>query len=204
MGRPMGGDWHAIPNFVDPARFTFVPSVPADAPLVFLSRIEATKGPDLAIAISRACGRRLILAGNRATEGPQREFWERKIAPQLGRDGVEWIGEVDDARKNEVLGRAAALLVPIQWEEPFGIVFAEALACGTPVLTCRRGALPEIIDPGRTGFFIETRDQGVEAVSRLGQLDRAACRRVAEERFSVGVCSAMYLDLYKDAQARAA
>jgi glycosyltransferase involved in cell wall biosynthesis len=204
MGRPMGGDWHAIPNFVEPDKLTFVPRVPADAPLVFLSRIESTKGPDLAIAIARASGRHLILAGNHAAEGPQREYWDRHIAPELGRGDVEWIGEVDDTRKNDLLGRAAALLVPIQWEEPFGIVFAEALACGTPVLTCPRGALPEIVDPGSTGFFIETREQGVAAVGRIGELDRFACRRAAEERFSVKICAAMYLDLYRGALARAA
>jgi len=204
MGRPMGGDWHAIPNFVDPDRYTFVPRVADDAPLVFLSRIEANKGPDLAIAIARACGRRLILAGNRGTDGPHLEFWDRQIAPELGKNGIEWVGEIDDVRKNDLLGRAAALLVPIQWEEPFGIVFAEALACGTPVLTCRRGALPEIIDPGRTGFFIGTREEGVAAVGRIRELDRAACRRAVEQRFSVGVCGDMYIDLYRSALKRAA
>jgi glycosyltransferase involved in cell wall biosynthesis len=203
LGRPMGGEWHAIPNFIDPAKFTFVPSVPGDAPLVFLSRIESTKGPDLAIAIARASGCRLILAGNRAESGPQRDYWDKHIAPQIGHGGVEWVGEVDDVRKNELLGRAAALLVPIQWDEPFGIVFAEALACGTPVLTCRRGALPEIIDPGRTGLFIQTLEEGVAATGRIGQLDRHACRKVAEEKFSIGVCAKMYLDAYAAAKSRA-
>jgi glycosyltransferase involved in cell wall biosynthesis len=204
MGRPRGGAWHVIPNFVDPGKYTFVSRVPADAPLVFLSRIESNKGPDLAIAISRACGRRLILAGNRASDGPQREYWDREIAPHLDRDRIEWIGEIDDVRKNDLLGQAAALLVPIQWDEPFGIVFAEALACGTPVLTCRRGALPEIIEPGVTGLFLATRDEGVVAVGRINELDRGECRSVAEKRFSVGVCGAKYLDLCSEAITRAA
>jgi len=198
MGRRSGGDWRAIPNFVELEKFTFVQSVASDAPLVFLSRIESIKGPDVAIDIARASGRRLILAGNRAEAGPERAFWEKRIAGRIGRDGVEWIGEVDDARKNELLGRAAALLVPIQWDEPFGIVFAEALAAGTPVITCARGATPEIVEPGRTGFFVSDTASGAEAVGRLGQIDRLACRRAAESRFSREVCARRYMDLYKE------
>jgi len=197
QGRRAGGTWRAVHNFVEPEQFTFAANVPPDAPLVFLSRIESIKGADLAIAIARAAGRRLVLAGNHATAGAERAFWDSKIAPQLGREGVEWIGEVNNAQKNELLGQAAALLVPIQWDEPFGIVFAEALACGTPVLTCARGATPEIVEPGTTGFFLNTVEEGTTAVQRLGMLDRAACRRAAEERFSVRVCASAYLDLYR-------
>jgi glycosyltransferase involved in cell wall biosynthesis len=197
MGRPQGGQWSAIPNFVELDKLTFVPRVPADAPLVFLSRIENIKGPDLAIAIARRAGRRLLIAGNHATSGPQAEFFRREVEPHLGRDGVEWIGEVDDTRKNELLGRAAAMIVPIRWNEPFGIVFPEALACGAPIITCARGALPEIVQPGRTGFFITGEDDGVAAVRRLGELDRMACRRDAEQRFSLGVVAPRYLELYR-------
>jgi glycosyltransferase involved in cell wall biosynthesis len=198
MGRASGGSWTAIPNFVEVDRFRFVPTVPPDAPLVFLSRIESIKGPDLAIAIARAAGRRLILAGNRAETGAGREFWDREIQPHLGRDGVEWIGEVDDARKDELLGKAAALLLPIRWNEPFGIVFPEAFAAGTPVIACPRGAVPEIVEDGRTGFHIATVEDGVRAVGRLSQIDRSACRRSAEERFSLPVCAEKYLNLYQD------
>jgi glycosyltransferase involved in cell wall biosynthesis len=198
MGRPSGGEWRTVHNFVELDRLTFVPRVPADAPLVFLSRIESIKGPDMAIDIARASGRRLILAGNRAAAGPERDFWERRIAGRIGRDGVEWVGEVNDAQKNELLGRAAALVVPIQWDEPFGIVFAEALAAGTPVITCARGAAPEIVDPGTTGFFVADAKGGAEAVSRLGQIDRIACRRSAEARFSLEVCAGRYVDIYEE------
>lgn len=197
MGRPQGGDWTAIPNFVELEKFTFVPQVPADAPLVFLSRVDDIKGPDLAIAIARRAGRRLLIAGNHATTGPQADFFRREVEPHLGRDGVEWIGEVDDTRKNELLGRAAAMIVPIRWNEPFGIVFPEALACGTPVITCARGALPEIIEEGRTGFFITGVDDGVAAVQRLAELDRTACRGAAEERFSLATVAPHYLDVYR-------
>ena len=198
QGRPGGGDWRAIPNFVDLAKIDYVPHVPADAPLVFLSRVESIKGPELAIEIARRSGRRLLVAGNRPTSGDEAAFFETKVAPHLGSDGIEWIGEVGDVRKNELLGRAAAMIVPIQWDEPFGIVFAESLAAGTPVITCARGALPEIVEPGLTGFFIKTIDEGVEAVGRLATLDRAACRRSAETDFSLTVCADQYLALYQE------
>jgi glycosyltransferase involved in cell wall biosynthesis len=198
MGRPAGGVWDAIPNFVETAKIDFVPHVPNDAPLVFLSRVESIKGPDVAIAVARASGRRLVIAGNHATDGAEGVFWNEQIAPHLGQDGIEYVGPVNDAEKYQLLGGAAALIVPIRWDEPFGIVFPEALAAGTPVISCARGALPEIIDPGRTGFFMKTVDEGVDAVRRLSDINRAACRRIAEERFTVITCANRYLELYRD------
>jgi glycosyltransferase involved in cell wall biosynthesis len=198
LGRRAGGDWVAIPNFTDVEKIVFVPQVARDAPLVFLSRIELMKGPDLAIAIARAAGRRLILAGNRADRGSERNYWERAIAPHLGRDGIEYIGEVDDEQKAALLGSAAALLVPVQWDEPFGIVFVEALAAGTPVISCSRGALPEIIEHGRTGFLIQSIADGMDAVRQLPSLNRTACRQAAATRFDSRQCAARYLALYRD------
>lgn len=196
LGRPSGGTWLAIHNFIEPEKITFVPNVSDDAPLLFLSRVESVKGPDLAIAIARASGRRLIIAGNHAERGREREYWDARIAPHLGHDGVEYVGEVDDGQKNALLGCAAALVVPIQWDEPFGIVFAEALAAGTPVISCARGALPEIIQPGKTGFFIRSVAEGIAAVQRLPALDRAFCRTEVVNRFSLSVCAEKYLALY--------
>jgi glycosyltransferase involved in cell wall biosynthesis len=196
-GRRAGGLWQAIPNFVDTDRLTFRAAVAADAPLVFLSRVESIKGAALAIAIARRAGARLLIAGNHADSGPEADYWRRRIAPEIGRDGVEYVGPVDDVQKNELLGRARAMLVPIQWNEPFGIVFAEALACGTPVISCPRGALPEIVRNGREGFLIETMEQGADAVHRLGEVDRAACRDRAERHFSVNAVVGRYVELYR-------
>jgi glycosyltransferase involved in cell wall biosynthesis len=198
MGRASGGNWRCIPNFIEPERIKFVSSVPLDAPLVFLSRIESIKGPDIAIEIAKASGRRLILAGNRAEKGPEKDFWDNRIAGQIGRDGIEWVGEVNDSQKNELLGQAAALVVPIRWDEPFGIVFAEALAAGTPVITCARGATPEIVEDGRTGFFVSDATGGASAVGRLGEISRAACRQSVEKRFTLDVCAGQYLALFAE------
>jgi glycosyltransferase involved in cell wall biosynthesis len=197
LGRRSGGDWTAIPNFIDPDTFNFVPEVSADAPLVFLSRLEPIKGCHTAIAVAKAAGRRLLIAGNRVESGSSAGYWEREIAPHLGRDGIEYVGEVDDKQKNALLGRAAAMVVPIEWEEPFGIVFAEALACGTPVIACPRGAVPEIVADGVHGFHIRSVAEGAAAVARIGELSRAECRRRVEERFTVARVADQYEALYR-------
>jgi glycosyltransferase involved in cell wall biosynthesis len=205
IGRSAGGRWEAIPNFVDPERYTFRPTVPGEAPLVFLSRIEAIKGTHLAIEIARRAGRRLVIAGNHADSGEHGRYWREQIEPHIGRD-VEYVGPVNDQRKNELLGSAVAMLVPVQWDEPFGIVFAEALACGTPVISCPRGALPEIVRSGSEGFLAETLDDLTAAVSRLSSIDRAACRDRVEKVFSARQVVRRYEDLYAavlpDAQGR--
>jgi glycosyltransferase involved in cell wall biosynthesis len=195
-GRPSGGEWYGIPNFADTEALAFCPSVGADAPLVFLSRVESIKGAHWAIEIARRTKRRLVIAGNHAEAGEEGAYWRQQIEPWIGRDGIEYVGPVDDAQKSALLGRAQAMVVPIQWEEPFGIVFAESLACGTPVISCPRGALPEIVRPGVDGFLIQSIEEGCEAVAQLGTIDRAVCRRRAEDHFSPDAVVARYLELY--------
>lgn len=198
QGRGWGGKWWAIPNFVDTSFYRFNPVVAADAPLVFLSRIERIKGAHTAIAIAKEAGRRLIIAGNRVNDGDDPDYWRTEIEPQLGRNGIEYVGPVNDQQKNELLGRAAAMLVPIQWDEPFGIVFAEALACGTPVISCPRGALPEIIESARHGYLINSIAEGVEAVGNIDAVSRLDCRMRAEEKFSRSVVTDCYEALYRE------
>lgn len=197
QGRLAGGEWHGIPNFADTEALSFSPSVSDDAPLVFLSRVEEIKGAHWAIEIARRTGRRLIIAGNHsARSDPEGEFWRQRIAPEIGKGGVEYVGAVDDVQKDALLGQALAMLVPIQWNEPFGIVFAEALACGTPVISCPRGALPEIVRQGIDGFLIESIEEGCDAVARVGSLDRSGCRKRAVDHFSAQAVLARYIDLY--------
>jgi glycosyltransferase involved in cell wall biosynthesis len=203
MGRAYGGQWHAIPNFIDTDVFKFSPSVESDAPLVFLSRIEPIKGAHLAVAVAKRTGRRLVIAGNHATTGAEGAYWQDVIKPQIGRDGIEYIGPVDDPTKIGVLKSAAALIVPIQWDEPFGIVFAEALACGTPVISCPRGALPEIVRQGLDGFLVQSVEEACRAVDSLAEIDRSECRRRAETCFSAQVVSRQYESLYESLLATA-
>lgn len=192
-----GGTWRAIHNCVELDKYTFRPAVAPDAPLVFLSRVERLKGAHLAIDIARRSGRRLLIAGNHGATGEDARYWEQEIAPHLGRDGIEYVGPVDDRQKDELLGGAAAMVVPIQWDEPFGIVFAESLACGTPVISCPRGALPEIVRDGVEGYLVAGADDGARAVAGLARIDRGACRARAEQCFSAAVVVALYEALYQ-------
>lgn len=195
QGRAAGGIWHPIHNCVELEKYTFQPSVTDDAPLVFLSRVERIKGAHTAIAAARRTGRRLLIAGNHATSGEAGRYWQEEIAPHLG-NGIEYVGAVNDIQKNALLGQAAAMIVPIEWEEPFGIVFPEALACGTPVISCPRGALPEIVRHGIDGYLINNIDEACTAIQNLTQIDRRNCRQRVEDCFSASVIVAKYEQLY--------
>jgi glycosyltransferase involved in cell wall biosynthesis len=201
LGRKAGGEWLGIPNFAEMDALKFSPTVARDAPLVFLSRVESIKGAHWAIEIARRTGQRLIIAGNHSDTGPEGDYWRHEIEPQIGHGGIEYVGPVDDVQKNKLLGEARAMVVPIQWNEPFGIVFAEALACGTPIVSCPRGSLTEIVRPGVDGFLIKSVEEGCEAVARLDTIDRANCRRRAEEAYGPDVIVERYLDLYARARA---
>jgi glycosyltransferase involved in cell wall biosynthesis len=196
MGRRHGGTWHAISNFVDIDLYPFSSCVPDDAPLVFLSRIERIKGPHIAIAVAKKTGRRLLIAGNRAEHPSERQYWDNFIRPALGHDGIEYIGPVDDVAKVALLRSALAMIVPIQWEEPFGIVFVESLACGTPVISYPYGALPEIVRDGVDGFLVCNIEEACHAVGELYSIDRRECRRRAETMFSAGVITDRYEKVY--------
>lgn len=196
QGRATAGVWYPIHNCVELEKYTFQPQVAEDAPLIFLSRVERIKGAHNAIAAARRANRRLLIAGNRVDTLEGHQYWTTEIEPYLGQDGIEYIGPVDDPQKNELLGQAAAMIVPIEWEEPFGIVFAEALACGTPVISYPRGALPEIVRSGIDGFLVNQIDDMVDAIASLPQLDRHRCRQRVEACFSAEAIVKQYERLY--------
>jgi glycosyltransferase involved in cell wall biosynthesis len=197
QARAAGGRWCTVFNGVDTSRYTATAAVAADAPLVFLGRLERIKGPHHAIAIARRAGRRLILAGNRVVEGPDARFYHEEVAPHLDDDQVRYIGPVDDVQKNSLLGGAAALLMPIEWDEPFGIVMAEAFACGTPVIAFPRGSVGEVVQHGRTGFHCRNVAEAAAAVGQLAAIDRRAVRAECERRFSHDAIVTAYERLYE-------
>jgi glycosyltransferase involved in cell wall biosynthesis len=137
-----------------------------------------------------------VLAGNVPPD--HQRFFDAEIRPCLDGDRVAYVGAVDDTAKSELLSGAAALLMPIQWEEPFGVVMAEALACGTPVIGLARGAVPEVVEPGVTGYVCGDLEALIAAVADLRVLDRTACRRAAERRFSQTMLVDAYETLYRE------
>lgn len=194
------GCWSMVPNGVPLNTYTCQPVVAPDAPFVFLGRIEEIKGPHLAIELARRCGRRLLIAGNIPED--KRAWVDDHVMPHVDGQQVRYVGPVNDVQKNELLGAAAAFLMPILWDEPFGIVMAEALACGTPVLGLRRGAVPEVVDDGVTGFVCDTLDELAAAAAKIAEIDRRACRRAVETRFSDKPVVDGYEAVYKRAMAR--
>ena len=180
---------HGMP--ADTLRFSAAPS----DDLVFLGRITPEKGPDVAARWAKHAGRSLKIAAKipRAQSSYSREC----VSPHLDDETIRFVGEVDEGGKQELLGNAAALLFPIDWPEPFGLVMIEAMACGTPIIARPRGSVPEIIENGLSGFLVESDAEAVEAISRLGALDRRRIREEFERRFTVRRMTEDYISIYR-------
>jgi glycosyltransferase involved in cell wall biosynthesis len=169
----------------------------SDNYLAFLGRISPEKRLDRAIEIARLSGRQLKVAAKIYPE--EREYFAKVIEPLLEQSHsfVEFVGEVGGREKDEFLGHAAALVFPIDWAEPFGLVMIEALACGTPVIAWRNGSVPEIIEDGVTGFVVDNIERAVRGIAQLDGLSRWACRKAFEERFDASRMAANYLEVYR-------
>jgi glycosyltransferase involved in cell wall biosynthesis len=190
------GSWHLVFNGVPVNVYNFCPDPGPDAPLVFLGRIEEIKGPHLAIEVARKTNLPLVIAGNVPEE--HRAWFDVNIAPHIDGKQIVYCGPVDDIQKNELLGRAKALLMPILWQEPFGIVMVEAMACGTPVIGFSGGAVPEVVEQGVTGFVAGDLEGMIAAVGKLGTIQRSACRARVEQLFSDAVVADAYLSVYRE------
>jgi glycosyltransferase involved in cell wall biosynthesis len=169
--------------------------------VAFLGRISPEKRPDRAIEIARALGVPLKIAAK--VDKVDEAYFQAAIKPMLDGPGVEFIGEINDAQKNEFLGQAQALLFPIDWPEPFGLVMIEAMACSTPILAFGNGSVSEIIDQGVTGHIVDTTEQAVRALSQVLTLDRRMVRRRFEERFSATRMAKDYVSVYRKLLQRA-
>ena len=169
--------------------------------LAFLGRISPEKRPDRAIEIATRLGKPLKMAAK--VDAADKTYWDSVVSPLVERNPlIEFVGEIGDDQKSAFLGGAEALLFPIDWPEPFGLVMIEALACGTPVVAFRCGSTPEIIEEGATGFLVDTMDQAVAAADLAGRLDREAIRARFDLRFSATAMARRYLDVYGDLLAR--
>jgi glycosyltransferase involved in cell wall biosynthesis len=180
-------------NGIDHASFPFQET--KDDYLLFLSRIAPEKGPVDAIEVARRLGMQLILAGK--VDAYDQAYYDGVVRPLIDGDQVTFIGEADGNEKRDLYRNARCVLMPLAWEEPFGLVMAEAMACGTPVIAFRRGSAPELIVDGVTGFIVDTVDEMAEAVTRLDTIDPRACRAHVAERFSVDAMVDNYLRVYE-------
>lgn len=173
----------------------FRPSYEAGSYLAFLGRLTAEKGPEAAIRIARAVQMPLRIAAK--IPRAETAYFKKKLEPEIDGETVQLIGEVDELRKQPFLAGAAALLFPIDWPEPFGLVMIEAMACGTPVIAYRSGSVPEVIEDGVTGFIVDGEAQAIEAVEQAARLDRSRVRARFEERFVASRMATQYEESYR-------
>jgi glycosyltransferase involved in cell wall biosynthesis len=187
----VGSVHHGLPRDLLP----FKPR-PSGGYLAFLGRISPEKGPNRAIEIAARAGMPLKIAAK--VDRVDQAYWDQFIHPMVkAHPNVEFIGEIDEHEKAAFLGDAAALLFPIDWPEPFGLVMIEAMACGTPVIALRRGSVPEIVEEGVSGFVVDTVEQATAAVRRIPSLDRAKVRNAFERRFTAERMTRGYLEIYR-------
>lgn len=174
----------------------FVPNTDIEKKhLMFLGRIEDIKGTKECIDVALATNQKLIIAGN--IQPGHEEYFEKQIKPHLSNPLIDYVGPVNDKQKLFYLQGAKAFLFPIKWEEPFGIVMAEAMSCGTPVVGFNKGSVPEVVKDGQTGFIVENVEEMVEAVNRINEIDRDKVRADCVERFSLEVIAQQYISLFE-------
>ena len=182
-----------VHNAIDPSAYTL--RLEKKSYLLFLGRFHPNKGVHLAIEVAKRRGEHLIIAALPPPDD-QRDYFDSHIRPHLG-GLIEWVGGVEGPVKDELLGHARCVLLPICWDEPFGLVYLEAMACGTPVLTFARGAAPEVVQHGRTGYVVRTLDEMIAALDRIQDIDPWECRRHVEAHFTVSRMADDYLSVYQ-------
>jgi glycosyltransferase involved in cell wall biosynthesis len=192
---PMGHFAGVVHNSIDVDSFPFRER--KDGYLLSIGRITPEKAPHLAIEVARRAGMKILIAGKMSTDAEQ-HYFDEEVSPLLDGTTAEFIGEADAGLKRRLYAGANCLLMPLCWEEPFGLVMVEAMACGTPVIAFRRGAAPEIIKNGDNGFLVEGLDEMVDATKGLAHIDPAACRRSVEVRFSPRALADKYLAVYEE------
>ena len=180
-----------IHHGIDIRQFDFRPE--PEGYLLFFGRFHHDKGAKEAIEIARACGRKLVMAGIIQDE----DYFKKHVEPFMDDRQVIYVGSVGPEKRNDLLGKAAALLHPINFNEPFGLSVIESMACGTPVIAMNRGSMPELIRDGKNGFLVSSTDEAIKAVARLKGIDRAFCRKTVEDNFTIDLMVEKYIAVYE-------
>ena len=162
---------------------------------MFLGRLDRIKGVHTAIEVAKATGHQLIIAGNISHTPDNLNYFKTEIEPKFD-EQIKYIGALNDAEKNIWLGKAKALLFPIEWDEPFGIVMIEAMACGTPVIGFRRGSVPEVIQDGVNGFVVDNAMQMIASIDKVNDINRFTCRETAKNKFKTSLIAKQYLHMF--------
>ena len=192
----VAGQWETVYNTIDFADYQLNESITNDAPLMFLGRLDKIKGVHTAINVAKATNHKLIIAGNIPTTPDNLQYFKTEIEPLIDNEQIKYVGALNDTGKNIFLQQAKALLFPIEWDEPFGMVMIEAMACGTPVIAFKRGSVPEVVQDGINGFIVNNQAEMLAKLSSINIIDRKLCRESAEQRFDIKIIAQHYLNLF--------
>lgn len=193
----VAGRWETVYNAIDFSQYKLNGHVDDSAPLMFLGRLDKVKGLHHAIAVAKATGNQLIIGGNIPTTPDNYHYFKTEIEPQIDNGQVKYLGALNDAEKNKYLGQSKALLFPIEWDEPFGMVMIEAMACGTPVIAFNRGSVPEVVTH-ETGIIVNNPSEMIRAVDEVSNINRDLCRKVSYGRFNIDKIARDYLNLFEN------
>ncbi|RZL30531.1 MAG: glycosyltransferase family 4 protein [Pedobacter sp.] len=190
------GSWARVFNAIDFSKYTLQTKVDKVAPLIFLSRLDKVKGCHIAIEIAKRTNNKLVIAGNISEIYHEIEYFKKEIEPHIDGIQIKYVGAVNDIEKNHLLGQSKAMLFPINIKEAFGMVMAESMACGTPVIAFNKGSVPEVVIDGVNGYRCDTVEQMIEAVNKIDKINRIDVRKDSESRFSSKVIAGEYLNLF--------
>jgi len=191
----VAGNWKTVYNAIDFEKYDLNKMVRNDAPLMFLGRLDKVKGVHTAIKVARATNNTLWIGGNIPQTADNLEYYKQQIEPQIDGKQIIYLGALNDAQKNKYLGHAKALLFPIEWDEPFGMVMVEAMACGTPVIAFKRGSVAEVVEAD-TGLIVNNEGEMATAAGSITRIDREKCRATALARFNTPTIAQQYLNLF--------